>query len=1220
MKIRKITIRNLNSLRQEESIDFMEVPLVNTGLFAIIGETGAGKSTILDAITLALYGKMPRNKNVKEVLSYGSAEALAEVEFEHGAQLYRAKWMLHRSRGKVDGKIQEPKRVLEKWSEAKQAYLIIAEKIREVDEQVEACTGLDYDRFRRSVLLAQGDFAAFLEASERERSELLEKITGTEIYSQLSKAAFDRHKLEKEKLDKIHLQLGTFKLLAPQEIESLQKEQQEKNDQSEKLGTQINEINNILALYEKKRQLEKNTNKLSSQLEALKKEKAEHAGVFQKLEHYEKAAPYFSDLRLLEDLEQRLGENKSQMQFLDTKVMKLTQSLKKEKNTFSETEKAFETARQERKQSEHIWRKTRDLDLKISTQIETIKTREEELAELCGEAEKINEELVAKGLDAQQTRQQLKETESWLKSHHYLSRLTDKFFLLEREMKEWQNEQKEQANLVENKQSFEKKLAELKEKISQKENNKSKKLLKYESARIELNKIKPKKYLLDKNQLLEEFDKELEQLGEQQRKLEDLHRLNKEYQRLLQEVNLIEERLESLRTEESGYSKEILNLYDQLEEARKTVNYRLEIYEQQQLIVNYEKDRSNLKENAPCPLCLSMDHPFRKQEVKPYLDRAKVEYEEAKKYLEGLEAKSRKLQSQFEKVVFEIAQLEGDELQSLGGKRDNHLEKIMEWESEFQKVFLNPGEETALIVDLNRLKQQINVNSTELSKRKNLREKIKTLFHELLDMEKELQEEEKELQNLRASKDLQDNNIKLTGSQLEKKASRVKSLEESIKKELAYYQLEWNTEKLDDLIARLRQLRLSYEEKNKHKQGLRNNVGLLQNQFEGLKKNDKRTEEAIRNKKLFIRKEKERMDQLRSARVKLYGDKDPNEAQQLLEEQLEQLEQERDRSRALLQELNNNLEVNRADLEKRRVDNQKFEKHRAGKQEALLNNLKRIQLETLDDLRAVWIESQRAEELRKLKSELDKAQIENDRLLAYTRQEFQVVEEGLHNAAPEETLREELKQMDQMRNTALKRVGEIQSRLDEHRANESAFKELAGQLKAQEQEYDRWASLNEIIGTADGKKFRVFAQALTLQKLVFLANRHLQQLHGRYIIEKPQNQDLELQIIDTFQANYRRSMNTLSGGERFLISLALALGLSDLASRNSQIQSLFIDEGFGTLDDNTLDVVISTLENLQSGGKTIGVISHVKELKERINTQVQVKRKENGFSRIKVVG
>ena len=174
--------------------------------------------------------------------------------------------------------------------------------------------------------------------------------------------------------------------------------------------------------------------------------------------------------------------------------------------------------------------------------------------------------------------------------------------------------------------------------------------------------------------------------------------------------------------------------------------------------------------------------------------------------------------------------------------------------------------------------------------------------------------------------------------------------------------------------------------------------------------------------------------------------------------------------------------------------------------------------------------------------------------------------------------------------------------------------------KRQREIYQRWAALNDLIGSHDGKNFRIFAQGLTLQKLVNLANPQLKRLYGRYSIVKRKGEDLDLGIVDTYQAEHVRSMNTLSGGESFLVSLALALGLSDLAGRKANIRSLFIDEGFGSLDDQTLDLAISTLENLQAGGKTIGIISHVKELKERVTTRLNVRKRGGGNSVVEIIG
>ena len=175
------------------------------------------------------------------------------------------------------------------------------------------------------------------------------------------------------------------------------------------------------------------------------------------------------------------------------------------------------------------------------------------------------------------------------------------------------------------------------------------------------------------------------------------------------------------------------------------------------------------------------------------------------------------------------------------------------------------------------------------------------------------------------------------------------------------------------------------------------------------------------------------------------------------------------------------------------------------------------------------------------------------------------------------------------------------------------------ELQAAEAETLRWSRLSALIGSAEGTKFARFAQTLTLRQLIGLANTHLQLLSPRYRLIAASGDDLDLRIVDLYQASVDRPMESLSGGESFLASLALALGLSELASRTHPIDSLFIDEGFGTLDAETLEVALCALENLRSLGKTIGLISHVELLKERLTTQVRVERGTGGCSTLRVV-
>lgn len=209
--------------------------------------------------------------------------------------------------------------------------------------------------------------------------------------------------------------------------------------------------------------------------------------------------------------------------------------------------------------------------------------------------------------------------------------------------------------------------------------------------------------------------------------------------------------------------------------------------------------------------------------------------------------------------------------------------------------------------------------------------------------------------------------------------------------------------------------------------------------------------------------------------------------------------------------------------------------------------------------------------------------------------------------------------------STLQQLEKDKQNLDEHRAQKMQNESRKNRITRLKQQVDetrqanlKWELLSKYIGDALGKNFSTFAQGLTLKKLIQLTNVRLQKLNDRYFLDMPlEDEDDDLVIIDTYLGEERRSVKTLSGGETFIVSLALALALSDLASRNVKIESLYIDEGFGSLDPEALDMAISTLEQLQvESNKTIGIISHVDSLKERIETQIQLEKNSNGFSKI----
>lgn len=197
---------------------------------------------------------------------------------------------------------------------------------------------------------------------------------------------------------------------------------------------------------------------------------------------------------------------------------------------------------------------------------------------------------------------------------------------------------------------------------------------------------------------------------------------------------------------------------------------------------------------------------------------------------------------------------------------------------------------------------------------------------------------------------------------------------------------------------------------------------------------------------------------------------------------------------------------------------------------------------------------------------------------------------------------------------------ELISRIDFQKKTRATLEKLDSEIAEQKKRNEKWVLLNNYIGDANGKRFSTFAQELTLYQLLQKANKRLQLLSERYLLSIPdKGEDDSLTVIDSHMGNLRRSVKSLSGGETFLVSLSMALALSDLASHKIEIKSLFIDEGFGSLDKLTLDQTMDTLEKLQyETSKTIGVISHVEAMQERISTQIKLEKSGQGFSTLSI--
>ena len=272
--------------------------------------------------------------------------------------------------------------------------------------------------------------------------------------------------------------------------------------------------------------------------------------------------------------------------------------------------------------------------------------------------------------------------------------------------------------------------------------------------------------------------------------------------------------------------------------------------------------------------------------------------------------------------------------------------------------------------------------------------------------------------------------------------------------------------------------------------------------------------------------------------------------------------------------------------------------------EALKSHLKELQESTTKHAGEV-------EQYRGITEQIKKDLVETSGLLSARRQELDNWLAAYQETYEGKTLEESLSEM-----TAQK--SECSFRLRTHEENKRKIAGFQQELSERRAMSERWAKLNELAGSADGAKFRRIAQGYTLDVLLSYANVQLRQLSQRYRLERVPD-TLALQVIDQDMCDEIRTVHSLSGGESFLVSLALALGLSSLSSNRMKVESLFIDEGFGSLDAETLRLAMDALESLRTQGRKICVISHVQEMTERIPVQIRVNRAGNGRSYLEVI-
>lgn len=281
-------------------------------------------------------------------------------------------------------------------------------------------------------------------------------------------------------------------------------------------------------------------------------------------------------------------------------------------------------------------------------------------------------------------------------------------------------------------------------------------------------------------------------------------------------------------------------------------------------------------------------------------------------------------------------------------------------------------------------------------------------------------------------------------------------------------------------------------------------------------------------------------------------------------------------------------------------------------------------LQSIPHLKSLILSEETAAEYRRKDTQLNNGAARLSETEKILTKELKELSEKDDNKTPMENLVESFDQVKAKWTELSENIGKITESLEKDAKTRERQQEFISELISLKKDQALWKTMNDLIGDATGNKFSNFVQDLTLEQLIGFANKRLTEFSDRYLLDIPTADEADksdtLKVFDKYMGNARRSVKTLSGGETFLVSLAMAFALSDIASRNVKIESLFIDEGFGTLDPETLDQAITILEKMQNeGDKSVGIISHVGALKERITTQIKLEKSSLGYSTIEVV-
>ncbi|MHB8091786.1 MAG: AAA family ATPase [Syntrophales bacterium] len=1213
MRILGIRFRNLNSLAGEWQIDFTHPAYRSNGIFAITGPTGAGKTTVMDAICLALYGRTPRldkvTKGGNEIMSRQTGECFAEVTFETAKGRYRCHWSQRRAHKKADGELQQAKHEV---SDAASGQLIES-RITQVSEFIEKATGMDFNRFTPSMLLAQGGFAAFLNASPDERSPILEQITGAEIYSRISVQVHERRAAELKKIELLQAELNGLRVIGADEELELHNLLQNKQDKEVELAGKMKETTTALTWLEGMAILENELAELGKKKSEFDERQQSFAQESHRLEKARRALELEGDYRgvtaLREQQKLEIAELHGALAILPEKEKDGAAALAAR----LAAEKLLKGSQIRQLAEGELIKKARAFDVRIEEQAKRLAEINREIAH--GETKVKDCEI-----SMENGKQELTQAHSFLEAireyqtkHGADAALLANLSAIERGF----------ALIDEAEAKYEKAAKELSRAVLSKESTRTayaKKEVAHEKSRQE--------FMKNQNDLKNLTEEITTLLGER-----DLSQWHAELDCLKERGNLLLQAEETLtRLDRTAAILKQLQassetLYaghaDILAEAalrgeQKTVleNELAALETEVSLLCrirDLEEERQRLVDGRPCPLCGALEHPYATGNL-PVLNEAEAKLKNRKDEVKAAAQLLGKLETDRIKAEVEIRQVEKE----IAEKSRILAEDQMLWSDIRQKLKIEvlPSEIPVMISEwLGDVQRKISETGRIISLGEERERQEKALRLTLENTRTIFEREEKALQEAHHQMAAANIECERLTKEYAAFAQELEKIRTSLLADIEPFGiLRIPPGNPSVILKELIRRRDDWQAKEIEKSGREKKVEILK----GVLEKNKTLHDSLKQALDVKRTDGDRLmgeyASLQESRRELFGEKSADEEEKWqaadVAQAMKNLENTRENWVKIEKEISS--------LKEKITLLQQKTAGRAPELSVAEEQLRgKITAAGFAD-EADCLSARLTAKERELIAEKEKIRIqEKTELEARMQDRLSSLAAEREKKMTEETagtLTEIIRAGDDELKRVRLEIGGIIKELSDNEMHKNSQRERLRNIEIQKTETLRWEELHDLIGSADGKKFRNFAQGLTFEIMTVYANRQLREMTDRYLLIRDERQPLELNVIDNYQAGEIRSTKNLSGGESFIVSLALALGLSRMASRNVRVDSLFLDEGFGALDEDSLEMALEALAGLHQEGKLIGVISHVAALKERIATQIQIAPEAGGRS------